>query len=152
MKKRWIVPNLLAALLWAVLLTACSRQAARPAFPTVTQTGEASIQSGEASITIETVEVTQAVGMRLSGTASLPPTGCLQTGLWIDDQPAGWWPAEVCIEPDAGQWEMVVALGQKETPAQLDPQAHYEIRAWLQNQPDQILASRSFQIEAKRNE
>jgi hypothetical protein len=87
------------------------------------------------------------VGVRLSGKASLPPSRCLQTGLWIDDQPASWWPKDVCIEPDGGQWEMVVALGQNETPAQLNPQAHYEIRAWQQDQPDLILARQPFQIE-----
>jgi len=139
MKKRSIYLIVCAVLLGG-LIAACSRTAARPAAPTLPP-------PGEERIAIETVEVNQAVSVRLSGTASLPAGGCLQTGLWIDDQPAGWWPSDVCIEPAAGAWEMVVGLGHDETPAQLDPQARYEVRAWQQGQPEQILASRVFQID-----
>lgn len=122
-------------------MPACSRQAARPAVSPAVE------QPGLGTITIETIEVQQAVSVRLSGAASLSPGGCLQTGLWVDDLPAAWWPADICIEPDAGAWEMVVALGIDEAPARLDPQARYEVRAWQKGKPGQVLASKIISIE-----
>lgn len=133
-------PHLFFYLVLVGLLAACSR-------PASTQVVGSPAAPGAAAITIEQVQVTQGTGLRVNGTSSLPAGDCFQTGVWINDELAGWWPADVCIEPDGGQWEMVIALGQGDTPTQLDPQSRYEVRAWLPDNPDQIVARLAFTVE-----
>lgn len=132
-------PRLFFYLVLVVLLSACSRPASTQVLGSPAAPG--------AAITIEQVQVTQGTGLRVNGASSLPAGDCFQTGVWINDELAGWWPADVCIEPDGGQWEMVIALGQGDTPAQLDPQSRYEVRAWLPDNPDQIVAHLAFTVE-----
>jgi hypothetical protein len=129
-------------LLAAGLLTACTRPASRPAFVYATDSAP--------RIIIDKVQVNQGTGVYISGRSTLPDGECLKTELLADGKTADWWPREVCVTVDTGQWEMLVALGHKGAPNQLEPGAAYEIRAWWPQNPGQVSARFPFDLNGPK--
>jgi hypothetical protein len=134
--------NLILTLLVAVLSTACSRSASKapvlPATPT------------EASLAIDQVQITQGTGIYLSGRSTIPAGECIRTELLADGKPVDWWPGDVCVEVDVGQWEMLVGLGHDNAPAQLPPGVQYEIHAWWPAQPDTVSTRFPFDLDGPK--
>jgi hypothetical protein len=90
-----------------------------------------SMRSPQATwIRISRVEVTADTGIYVSGATNLANNSCIQTELLADKKPVSWWPKDVCIQVEVGQWEILVSLGRRGAPAQLDPSSHYVLHAW----------------------
>jgi hypothetical protein len=126
-------------LLVSGILTACTRSGSRAPFVYATDSAP--------RIMIDKVRVNEGNGVYVSGRSTLPNGECVQTELLVDQQPASWWPRNVCIQIDSGQWEILVALGMNGAPAQLDPNAAYLIHAWWPTHPDTTFTRFPFDLK-----
>ena len=107
------------------LTVACTRQAS---------TAPVAVPSQSAPhIGIRRVQVTQGTGIYILGETDLPDGECIQTELLAEKRPEAWWPRDVCIQVESGQWEILVSLGRRGAPVQLDEEIQYEIHAWWLN-------------------
>ena len=132
-----ITARLLILILMAVLASACLRQASRPStLPT---------PSGP-RVLVEQVRVVDSEGIYVTGQGTLPAGECIQTELRVNGEAASWWPADVCIQPDAGRWEILVPLGRNGAPADLSKDSQYEIRAWWPDQPEEVVSRFPFDL------
>jgi hypothetical protein len=97
-------------------------------------------------ISIDSVQVTQGTGVYVHGITDLPDGECIQTNLLADNQPESWWPRDVCIQVETGQWEILVSLGRRGAPTQLDDGIQYEIHAWYPKVGQETLISFPFDL------
>jgi hypothetical protein len=81
-------------------------------------------------IRVSRVEITADTGIYIAGATNIANGSCIQTQLLADKQPVTWWPKDVCIQVESGQWEILVSLGRRGAPAQLDTSRHYTLHAW----------------------
>lgn len=65
----------------------------------------------------------------VSGPSSLPDGTCILTELRADGQLAEWWPATTCATVDNGEWQIIVSLGQGDSPTKLEADVLYEVHA-----------------------
>jgi hypothetical protein len=87
-------------------------------------------------ITIEEVQVTAGEQIVVRGRSTLPDGTCLGSELWANGENQAWWPGDACVAVENGAWQLVVALGTGEAPAELDPSVQYMLRAFQHNGPN----------------
>lgn len=120
------------------LIAACTRMAS---------TAPATLPSaGAYTISIVRVRVTQETGMYVQGQTDLPDGKCLITRLLADGENLDWWPGEVCVEVASGEWEILVPLGRRGAPSELDDTVQYEIRAWWSENPQEANTTFPFDV------
>jgi hypothetical protein len=141
-KKVTLITLSSAFLLAAVLLTACTRPASKPSVVYAT--------SSAPRVTVDRVQINQGTGIFVSGRSTLPDGECVKTELRIDKEKAGWWPQDICVAVDTGQWEMLVGLGSKSAPDQLEPGKDYEIHAWWPKNPEQVTTRFPFNLDGPK--
>jgi hypothetical protein len=90
--------------------------------------------TGDEILVVEGVRVASGQ-IRLSGSTLLPDGTCLQARLYVDDEPASWWPVEECIPVQDGKWQTTVALGESGAPEELDPLLQYRLDVWQKADP-----------------
>lgn len=129
--------------LTAILLAACSRPASQRPASLAPTTGTAA-HSGP-QVLIDQVQVEAGAGIYVQGHSTLADGECVKTELLDAQQPVAWWPKDVCVEVDAGQWELLAALGKDGAPETLNPAGHYTVHAWWPKQPQQ--SSTNFSID-----
>lgn len=98
--------------------------------PQIATTAQVTLTQNTQLIRIDSVQVTQGTGVYIHGITALPDGECIQTDLLADNQPESWWPRDVCIQVETGQWEILVPLGRRGAPSQLGDDIQYEIQAW----------------------
>lgn len=114
--------------------------------PPITTTVPVTRTQNTQLISIDRVQVTPGTGIYVHGITNLPDGECIQTNLLADNQPELWWPRDVCIQVETGQWEILVSLGRRGAPAQLDDDIHYEIHAWYPKVGQETLISFPFDL------
>lgn len=132
---------------WIVLLVFCTLFASACSRP-ASQSPVVNTTERTPTVTVDQVKVTQGSGVYVHGQSMLPVGDCVQTELLADNKPVIWWPRDVCIQEDAGQWEILVALGQNGAPAKLDPKVKYEIHAWWPSQPEKVSTRFPFDLNS----
>lgn len=125
----------------SILFSACTRPASR----TVLETSRPTAPT--AWVSIQSVTVTAGQGIYVRGESHLPAGECVQTDLQINGDTAQWWPRDVCIQPDGGLWELLVALGKNGAPDQLAADSHCTLRAWWPGQPQTVQANFPFTLQ-----
>lgn len=123
-------------------LTACTRSASKAKTVTVT--------NPVPNINIDRVEVNDNNGIYVTGRSTIPAGECVQTELLSNHTIVKWWPRDVCIQIDAGKWEILVALGQNGAPANLPRNVDYEIHAWWPKNPTQISVNFPFDLNGPK--
>lgn len=134
--------TLLALFFLISTLTGCTRSASKA--NTVYATNPAP------SINIDKVVVNENNGIYVTGRSTIPAGECVQTELLSNHTIVKWWPRDVCIQVDAGQWEILVALGQNGAPASLSKNVDYEIHAWWPKKPTQTSANFPFDFNGPK--
>ncbi len=134
--------SLFLFLLAAGLLASCTLPASKPSVTVATRSAP--------EITIERVQVSQGAGVYVSGRSTLPDGACIKTELLIDGKAADWWPKDVCVTVDAGQWEILAGLGRKGAPERLEPGKEYEIHAWWPEDPNQVSTRFPFDLNGPK--
>ncbi|MBM3187638.1 MAG: hypothetical protein FJZ90_02840 [Chloroflexi bacterium] len=87
--------------------------------------------TGARSITTRKVRITPNQAITVSGEGRLAEGDCVRTELLAGQTPVAWWPAD-CATLKGSTWEVIVPLGQSETPGALATDTEYTIRAWLE--------------------
>lgn len=138
---------LLWLLLLGTILSACTRSVSVSPLAQPTLTAPPSSSS---LVKIDQVKVIDNKGIYISGHSNLPSGECIKTNLLADQKAVDWWPRDVCIQPDAGQWEMLVSLGRNGAPAQLDSKASYELQAWWPKQEKETQTRFPFDLQGPK--
>jgi len=73
--------------------------------------------------------------VEFSGLTILPDGACLQTQLYVGDEPLSWWPTDKCIQVQDGKWFISVPLGEEEAPKYLSMSTFYGFRVWEKDNP-----------------
>jgi hypothetical protein len=87
--------------------------------------------------TIETAGVRAVPGSHIAfeGRSSLPDGTVLRTQLSADDAPVAWWPEEMDVVVEGGQWRVRVPLGEGGAPEALSAEKEYALRVWQRDNP-----------------
>jgi hypothetical protein len=93
--------------------------------------------TGDELLVIEGVQV-DLTQIMFSGSTLLPEGTCLLSQLYIDESPASWWPADVCIRVQEGSWEIRVPLGENGAPDELDALIQHKLRVCSQGDPSVV--------------
>lgn len=123
----------------SLLLAACTRSVSTEPYVKPTSGTPQNATTAAPIVSIEDARVTQGEGIYITGHAALADGECIKTNLLAGGQAAAWWPKDICVQVDAGQWEMLVSLGRSGAPQQLDPKAAYTLQAWWPNQEQATL-------------
>jgi hypothetical protein len=127
-------------MLCVILLAGCKRSLSTPNGPLPTQS------VAPDAVKIGSVKVTQGGSIEVDGKADLPDGACVETMLMENEQAVEWWPKDVCIQPDGGDWQMVVPLGRNGAPQNLNSQNNYEMRAWRPDESAKTLTAFPFEL------
>jgi hypothetical protein len=116
---RWLLLFTLA------LFTACAPAGADSGTPSITREPDyVDARQVEATLTY----------IRVRGTTNVRDDVCLRTELLQNNQPVAWWMSD-CVFALVGRWQVTVPLGKGGAPTTLDPQATYEFRVALRDNP-----------------
>jgi hypothetical protein len=124
----------------AIVLSAC----VRPASTSPAATPSISVLS----VSIVRVRISPENGIFVTGTTNLPNGECVKTELLANDAVEPWWPRDVCVQVDSGQWEILVPLGRHGAPARLNADAQYEIRVFWPTDPERVTDNLHFNVNS----
>lgn len=85
--------------------------------------------------------------IEFSGISTLPDGTCLQTQLYVGDEPLSWWPTEKPVHVQDGKWEITVPLGKDGAPKYLSMSTYYSFKVWEKDNPA-VVAVSGFDLTA----
>jgi hypothetical protein len=92
-------------------------------------------QDKQGTITTESVQVAPGSHIEFAGRSTLPDGTCLHAQLSADGMPVAWWPAETCVEVEAGNWQVRVQLGENGVPQEMSREKQYVLHVWERDNP-----------------
>jgi hypothetical protein len=143
---------LLIALILLLALSACGSTPSPVPTPTrlalLTATPTEVPTNGQTPVCDNCITITgvriQPGWFTLVGESALPDGTCLQTQLYVEDEPLPWWPKETCVTVQDGMWQISVSLEESGAPYERPLEGGYTLVAW---QKDRRIASAVFWIE-----
>jgi hypothetical protein len=92
-------------------------------------------RSENAALRTQSVKVEVGKEITFEGRGDLPPDACIQSQLFVNDQPLNWWPKGSCGVLTDNGWQIEVPLNKDGAPIALDATGFYKLHVWLKGQP-----------------
>jgi hypothetical protein len=92
-------------------------------------------RSENAALRTQAVKVEVGKEITFEGRGDLPADACIQSQLFVNDQPLGWWPKNNCGVLTGDGWQIEVPLNKDGAPIALDATGFYKLHVWLKGQP-----------------
>jgi len=92
-------------------------------------------RSEKAALRTQGVKVEVGKEITFQGRGDLPADACIQSQLFVNDQPLEWWPKDDCGVLNGESWQIEVPLNKDGAPIALDATDFYKLHVWLKGQP-----------------
>lgn len=99
-----------------------------------------------AEIDVKHVEVRPADRIIFSGSTTLTEGECINSQLFKDNNPVGWWPSDKCFLIDNPDWQFAVILGEDDNPEKLDDSSQYRLQVWWAGDSDETIDDIYFDL------
>lgn len=100
----------------------------------------------KAEIDIKHIEVRSGEQIIFSGETTLSEDECINSQLFKDDNPVGWWPSDQCFSITSENWQFTVPLGEDSFPEELDDSAQYRLQVWWAGAPEETVDEIYFDL------